>query len=157
MRIWLEPLICVQTVFSFSRNGTSRRTKPANLIQLQQFKVCQWTCLIHSWVSLSCLIRKIVRRILATPQNQALEVKNPRNVLRGLLKELQCTIDRLCDRHPAEIARHRSKSQAKNLESVEAKLEELMPSHCRQILINKDSYFFKEMLEERAQGPVPCI
>ena len=77
----------------------------------------------------------------------------PRDMLRGIPEELQCTIDRLCDMHPAEEARHRLESltkwmsRAKELEPVEAKLKELMPSHCKQILINKRLQLFKEMLE----------
>ena len=79
----------------------------------------------------------------------ALEVKNPMNMLRGIPEELQCTIDHLCNMHPAEVARHRLEnlkkwmSRAKELEPVEARLKELMPRHCREILSNKSSNFWK--------------
>ena len=84
---------------------------------------------------------------------KALEVKNPKDMLRGIPEELQCTIDHLCNMHPAEVARHRLEnlkrwmSRAKELEPVEARLKELMPRHCREILSNKRLQLFKEMLE----------
>ena len=65
----------------------------------------------------------------------------------------QCTIDHLCNMHPAEVARQRLEnlkkwmSRAKELEPVEARLKELMPRHCREILSNKRLQLFKEMLE----------
>ena len=74
-------------------------------------------------------------------------------MLRGIPEELQCTIDHLCNMHPAEVARHRLEnlkkwmSRAKELEPVDARLKELMPRHCREILSNKRLQLFKEMLE----------
>ena len=38
-------------------------------------------------------------------------------------------------------------ARAQELEPVEAKLRELMPQHCRQVLNNKKLQLFKEMLE----------